>query len=702
MIGVAGLGISITEAIKEKLFLAMGLWKRTLVVALFYCLVIFLFIWSQFSELIFKLILSPILLLLCFATLGIITADFLTPNLSVISNDLLLISPRVSGMTLLALGNAIPDISSTYASMKKGASTLAIGESLGAIFFLLTVVIGCMVSIRTIQLSDPHMLSLDLERNEDNLDYWDTIFYSRYQFLRDLFMFGFLISLNIYLLLDSKLEFWECIVMCFAYGAYVTYLLSSGQELEATNNDEEIPEITVSEAPSVDDNLQKFLRMAKETRRDFRQKVRKYLRKNYKGWANLKVNDTLDLWENAGYFDHELDEALSHATSPLLKPKSRRNSETMVREIQQASLAIPYHMHTIQEGSQKCSSAASNEPESLPKLGNELGRNMLGDSLVPISDRKSAPRSVSVDNLCRMNDGESFISDIIPLTDELVDQGDKEVKDSWDSKLRILKYLTDPHYEVHATEVTIILATTPIIFVLTLLIPLNYVSKSGNVFFKIGYYIQCAFTPFIVNLLITKSFNLWLFVFGSAVATVTLPLAYYKVLKLKAKLIAPFGFAISITTISFVVGLVVDVLTDWVKYFQISEAILGLTVFAWGNSIGDLVSNVTFTRIGVLEIALGSCFGSPLLYFLFGVGIDGILVLLKNTNPEDVPFWFWHLDFVVNESLVLSMIGIGIAFFIFIFIVPLNHWKLDQKIGGLLLSLYFLITLINIIIEFKS
>lgn len=97
-------------------------------------------------------VLSPLSLLACFITLGIITSDYLTPNLAVISQEILFISDRVSGMTLMALGNALPDITSTYKTMKRDATTLAIGESFGAIFFLLTVVIGSMLMVRNIQL----------------------------------------------------------------------------------------------------------------------------------------------------------------------------------------------------------------------------------------------------------------------------------------------------------------------------------------------------------------------------------------------------------------------------------------------------------------------------------------------------------------------------------------------------------------------
>ncbi len=64
------------------------------------------------------------------------------------------------------------------------------------------------------------------------------------------------------------------------------------------------------------------------------------------------------------------------------------------------------------------------------------------------------------------------------------------------------------------------------------------------------------------------------------------------------------GFCISITWISLVAGEVVGVLKAFGVILNISEAILGLTVFAVGNSIGDLVANVTVSRLGYPVMAL--------------------------------------------------------------------------------------------------
>ena len=64
------------------------------------------------------------------------------------------------------------------------------------------------------------------------------------------------------------------------------------------------------------------------------------------------------------------------------------------------------------------------------------------------------------------------------------------------------------------------------------------------------------------------------------------------------------GFVIAIAWISTVAGEVVGVLKAFGVILDISEAILGLTIFAVGNSVGDLVADVTVARLGYPVMAL--------------------------------------------------------------------------------------------------
>lgn len=64
------------------------------------------------------------------------------------------------------------------------------------------------------------------------------------------------------------------------------------------------------------------------------------------------------------------------------------------------------------------------------------------------------------------------------------------------------------------------------------------------------------------------------------------------------------GFVISIAWISTIAGEVVGVLKTFGVVIGISEALLGLTIFAAGNSVGDLVADITVARLGYPVMAL--------------------------------------------------------------------------------------------------
>lgn len=64
------------------------------------------------------------------------------------------------------------------------------------------------------------------------------------------------------------------------------------------------------------------------------------------------------------------------------------------------------------------------------------------------------------------------------------------------------------------------------------------------------------------------------------------------------------GFIISIAWISTIAGEVVGVLKTFGVVMNISEALLGLTIFAAGNSVGDLIADITVARLGYPVMAL--------------------------------------------------------------------------------------------------
>ncbi|KAH8831563.1 Sodium/calcium exchanger protein-domain-containing protein [Flagelloscypha sp. PMI_526] len=134
-------------------------------------------------------------LLFLFSTLGISASDFFTPNLGTIAT-LLGLDENVAGVTFLAFGNGSPDVFSTFSSMRAGSGSLAIGELLGAASFIVSCVVGSMCIIKPFAIP-------------------------RGPFLRDVGFFTAAVVFLFVALLDHKITWWEAAILLAFYVVYV-------------------------------------------------------------------------------------------------------------------------------------------------------------------------------------------------------------------------------------------------------------------------------------------------------------------------------------------------------------------------------------------------------------------------------------------------------------------------------------------------
>ncbi|KAK5663264.1 hypothetical protein OQA88_3691 [Cercophora sp. LCS_1] len=164
------------------------------------------------------------------------------------------------------------------------------------------------------------------------------------------------------------------------------------------------------------------------------------------------------------------------------------------------------------------------------------------------------------------------------------------------------------------------------------------------------------------------------------------------------------GFVISIAWISTVAGEVVGVLKAFGVILGISEAILGLTIFAVGNSLGDLVADVTVARLGFPVMALAACFGGPMLNILLGVGIGGAWMGIASANKKhlkhpDKPLHYKPYHIQVGGTLMISAVTVLLTLIVLLIVVPSNNWIMSRKIGWLLIAIWSISTVINLAIE---
>ncbi|RFU35226.1 hypothetical protein B7463_g1117, partial [Scytalidium lignicola] len=167
------------------------------------------------------------------------------------------------------------------------------------------------------------------------------------------------------------------------------------------------------------------------------------------------------------------------------------------------------------------------------------------------------------------------------------------------------------------------------------------------------------------------------------------------------------GFVVSISWISTIANEVVGVLKAFGVILGISDAILGLTVFAVGNSLGDLVADITVARLGYPVMALSACFGGPMLNILLGIGISGLYMTMteanhKHKNHPDKEIKYKPYQVEVSGTLLISAITLLITLLGLLIAVPLNRWVMSRRIGWGLIGLWVVSTIVNLGAEFSG
>ncbi|KAB8268733.1 Sodium/calcium exchanger protein-domain-containing protein [Aspergillus minisclerotigenes] len=163
-------------------------------------------------------------------------------------------------------------------------------------------------------------------------------------------------------------------------------------------------------------------------------------------------------------------------------------------------------------------------------------------------------------------------------------------------------------------------------------------------------------------------------------------------------LLAFLGFIVAICWIATIATEVVSLLKTLGVILNISDSLLGLTVFAVGNSLGDLVADITVARLGYPVMALSACFGGPMLNILLGIGLGGLYMTLhakaETVVTDGVPY-----EITISKVLIISGATLLSTLVGLLIVVPLNKWRMDRKIGWGLVILWCISTLTNVIAE---
>lgn len=144
------------------------------------------------------------------------------------------------------------------------------------------------------------------------------------------------------------------------------------------------------------------------------------------------------------------------------------------------------------------------------------------------------------------------------------------------------------------------------------------------------------------------------------------------------------AFVMCVTWIYLFAGELVTCLQAIGLISGIPPGVLGLTVLAWGNSVGDLFANMAVAKQGLGEMAIAGSYGGPVFNLCLGLGIS-LSYVCVGTYPE---------SFVLkmDQSSIVSLVFIYIAIISTVSVTIFFKFEMTSQLGYFLICLYAIYT----------
>lgn len=608
-----------------------------------------------------------ICLILCFISVGITASEYLCPNLYTISQFLKL-PDTLAGLTLLAFGNSSPDVFGTYHAIGSNSLNLAIAELIGASLFIMTVVVG------TIAIIEPFNVPKNL-------------------FIRDCMMYIMVFALVVISLIIGELTSIICILLVSCYIIYVGIAIYSHSQ--------------------------------KKTR------INRLLREQRSRGQYSVENDGINN-DNASVDEIYLDSIASLPTIDDL-------------DLQQINDEVDNLQFELANGNSSTAGGAA----TATSVGGNFGLKMLINDLHQHSKIKGTIQLNSNRQLMSSTENEVFPTATPTLTPTPTNDHPILNLKTNDLLFLLLPQLNQwPEFSLY--EKIYFIISLPIQFSLRLTTPIrdeNIINTIMNDIHNLTYnnsnnnnnnnsdstgttttpmgssfdYLQdkklllvqtFPATLFLISSLFgkissSKPMLIFLSLLLASALLITINIYYPKYyhhhqfsssssifisrIKIINICMAISGFILSICWISLISDEIINILHIISIIYQLSEDILGLTIFALGNSIGDFISNYTIAMMGKPIMAFTACFGGPLLA-ICSSGLSGMII--RDSNDK-------KLEMKLTNTLIIICLSLFATLGYLMYIVPKHDWQINKKIGIILVSIWFITCSLCIINEIK-
>lgn len=140
------------------------------------------------------------------------------------------------------------------------------------------------------------------------------------------------------------------------------------------------------------------------------------------------------------------------------------------------------------------------------------------------------------------------------------------------------------------------------------------------------------------------------------------------------------GFVMCVLWVYLLAGELITLLSLLGLLLALPPAFLGLTVLAWGNSVGDFFTNIAVAREGYGAMALAGCYAGPVFNILVGYGTS---LLYAASMAYPAPY-----EVRLDASSKLTLLFLLLALSSTLAIVVLNGYQINRGLGVYLLTVY--------------